>query len=42
MVGAGAAGVTRYWNNRNADRVLYPQFAADHEGPDLRGLLDLL
>lgn len=42
VIGAKAAGVACYWNNRTADRVLYPQYAADHEGPDLSGLLDIL
>lgn len=42
VVGAKSAGVTCYWNNRSGDRVLYPEFAADFEGPDLTGLLDIL
>ena len=42
VVGARSAGVACYWNNRNGDRVLYPEYAADFEGPDLRGLLDVV
>ena len=42
VVGAKSAGVACYWNNRNGDSVLYLEFAADFEGPDLTGLLDIL
>lgn len=42
VVGAKSAGIACYWNNRTGDRVLYPEFTADFEGPDLRGLLDIL
>lgn len=39
VVGAKSAGIACYWNNRSAERVLYPEFHADHEGRDLEGLL---
>ncbi len=42
VVGAKSAGVACYWNNRTGDQVLYPQFTADFEGPNLTGLLDIL
>ena len=42
VIGAKSAGVACYWNNRAGDRVLLPEFAADAEGPDLRGVLDLV
>ena len=42
VIGAKSAGVACYWNNRTGDQVLYPEFAADFEGPDLTGLLDIL
>ncbi len=42
VIGAKSAGVACYWNNRTGDRVLLPEFAADAEGPDLRGVLDML
>ncbi len=42
VIGAKSAGVACYWNNRASDRVLLPEFAADAEGPDLRGVLDLV
>ena len=42
VIGAKSAGVACYWNNRTGDRVLLPEFAADAEGPDLRGVLDLV
>lgn len=42
VVGARAAGVRCYWSNRNADFVVLPDCAPDHQGPDLRGILDLL
>lgn len=42
VIGAKSAGAACYWNNRTGDRVLVPEFAADAEGPDLRGVLDLV
>ena len=42
VIGAKSAGVACYWNNRTGDRVLLPRFSADAEGPDLRGVLDLV
>ena len=42
VIGAKSAGIACYWNNRTGERVLYPQFTADFEGPDLTGLLDIL
>ncbi len=39
VIGAQSAGVSCYWSNRQDDRVLLPEFAADHEGPDLKGVL---
>lgn len=42
VVGARAAGVACYWNNRTGDSVLFPDCAATYEGPDLTGLLDIL
>ena len=42
VIGAKSAGVACYWNNRTGDRVLLPELAADAEGPDLRGVLDLV
>lgn len=42
VIGAKSAGVACYWNNRSGDRVLLPEFTADAEGPDLRGVLDLV
>ncbi len=41
VIGTKSAGISCYWNNRIGDRVLYPQYAADFEGPDLRGLLEV-
>lgn len=41
VIGAKSAGVACYWNNRAGDRTLLPEFSADAEGPDLRGLLDV-
>ena len=42
VMGAKSAGVACYWNNRSGDRVLLPEFGADAEGPDLRGVLELV
>ena len=42
VIGTKSAGIACYWNNRTGDRVIYPQFAADFEGPNLTGLLDIL
>ena len=42
VIGARSAGVACYWNNRAGDRVLLPEFAADAEGPNLRGVLGLV
>ena len=42
VIGAKSAGISCYWNNRTDDRVLYPEFAADFQGPDLWGLLEIL
>lgn len=39
VVGTRSAGIRCYWSNRHGDRVLLPEFAADCEGADLRGLL---
>lgn len=41
-LGAKAAGVRCYWSNRGGDFVLDPAYAPDFEGPDLKGVLDLL
>lgn len=42
VLGARAAGLTCYWSNRTGDRVLDPAFDADHQGPDLTGVLNLI
>ncbi len=42
VIGAKAAGISCYWSNRRGDRVVLPQFAPDHEGSNLTGLLDFL
>jgi 2-haloacid dehalogenase len=42
VLGARAFGMSCYWSNRSADRVLDPRYAPDHEGDDLRGVLDFL
>lgn len=42
VVGAKAAGVACYWSNRQGDVVLLPEYAADHEGADLSGLLEIV
>lgn len=39
VIGARAARVRCYWSNRQGDRVLLPDYAADCEGTDLSGLL---
>ncbi|MBT6095119.1 MAG: haloacid dehalogenase type II [Rhodospirillaceae bacterium] len=41
-LGAGAFGLKCYWSNRMSDRVLDPRFDADHQGPDLNGVLNIL
>ena len=41
-IGARSAGVCCYWSNRQGDRVLLPDFAPDHEGPDLAGVLEVV
>lgn len=41
VIGAKAAGVACYWSNRTGDRAPLPEFSADAEGPDLRGVLDV-
>ena len=41
VIGTKSAGISCYWNNRTGDRVLYPEYAADFEGPDLSGLLEV-
>ena len=41
-IGAGAAGVSCYWSNRQGDHLLLPEHAPLAEGPDLRGLVDLI
>lgn len=42
VVGARSAGIRCYWSNRQGDRVLLPELAADGEGSDLRPLLEFL
>lgn len=42
VLGARAFGLQCYWSNRTTDRVLDPTFAANHQGPDLGGVLDIL
>jgi 2-haloacid dehalogenase len=42
VLGAGAFGMTCYWSNRAADRVLDPAFAPAYEGRNLTGVLELL
>lgn len=42
VIGARAAGISCYWSNRHNDRVILPDYAADHTGPDLTGVLDLV
>lgn len=41
-IGATAAGVTCYWSNRQDDCVVLPDYAPDHQGPDLKGLLEII
>lgn len=42
VIGACAAGVACYWSNRQGDRVLLPDCAPQHQGPNLGGLLDIV
>jgi len=42
VIGARAAGVACYWSNRQGDRVLLPDCAPQHQGPNLGGLLDIV
>ena len=42
VVGARAAGVRCYWSNRYADFVPLPDYAANHQGADLSGILHSL
>ena len=42
VVGAKSSGIFCYWSNRSSDQVLYPDLAADYQGPDLKGLLKIL
>lgn len=42
VIGAKAAGVACYWNNRDGAGVLFPEHAADFEAPDLSRLIDIL
>jgi 2-haloacid dehalogenase len=39
VIGAKAAGISCYWSNRQGDRVILPNYAPDHQGPDLAGIL---
>ena len=41
-IGARAAGISCYWSNRQGDRVVLPEFGPDYQGPDLRGILDVV
>jgi len=42
VTGTRAAGVCCYWSNRQGDYVVLPDYAPDYQGPDLRGLLDIV
>lgn len=42
VIGAKAAGVACYWSNRDCDMVVLPDHAADYQGKNLSGLLELL
>ena len=41
-LGATAFGMACYWSNRTGDVPLDPAYAPPYQGPDLRGILDLL
>jgi 2-haloacid dehalogenase len=42
VLGTVAFGMRCYWSNRNSDIVLDPAYQPDHQGDDLRGVLELL
>jgi 2-haloacid dehalogenase len=42
VLGTKAFGIRCYWSNRAGDLVLDPALAADWQGQDLRGVLDIL
>ncbi len=42
VIGAGSFGIDCYWANRDCNKLLDPTFAPKNEGPDLRGVLELL
>ena len=42
VVGARAAGVSCYWSNRQGDRVVLPDYAANYQGSDLTGVLAII
>ena len=42
VIGAGAAGISCYWSNRQGDRVALPDYGPDHQGPDLTGILGIV
>lgn len=42
VLGSKAFGLTCYWSNRTADRVLDPAFEPDFQGSDLNGVLNIL
>lgn len=42
VVGARAAGVPCYWSNRQGDRVVLPDYAANYQGSDLTGVLAVI
>lgn len=42
VLGARAFGLRCYWSNRTGDRVLDPAYGADHQGPDLTGVLNYI
>jgi len=41
-IGTKAAGVSCYWSNRQKDCVTLPDYAPDHQGPNLEGILDIV
>jgi 2-haloacid dehalogenase len=42
VLGTVAFGMRCYWSNRNSDVVLDPAYQPDHQGANLRGVLELL
>ena len=42
VLGARAYGIACYWSNRSSDSMLDTRYAPNHQGNNLRGVLDFL